>query len=729
MNVGTHAPSTRCVSHPTWSACTCVCTHRVDRVRREAGVGEPLHERPLLVRPEREREVLEVADARVDEDGARADLDHERLHPQRDVAVGVGVVGQRPRGGAATAAAVAAGKKNSGGMWAISSSTTLVIVASPTRHCWVSVLIVALFYGPTVRGLAAPAGAPDAKPTDGRGTMPGRVPPADPRRSAGALVGRAARRGARAPAPVAAPDDAPRAPARTARPNILFVLTDDMTRADLHAMPGVERIDRRARDARSRGRWSACRCAARRARRSCAASTRTTPASRRTAAPTAASRRRTGSASSGRRSRPGCTRAGYRTGLIGKYLNGFPNTAPESYRPPGWTDWVTPVAGNPYNEYGYRLNVNGHFVDHGFTAGRLRHDRLPPPRPPVHRRARRARTARSSSTSRCTRPHRPATPGAARRRPVPRPAAAAPAVVRRVGHPRQAALAPDRAADDARRCERAVAGAVQPAAGVAAGGRPGRGRARATSCAARASCATPTSCSRPTTGSTTASTGCPAGKQTAFDEDVRVPLLVRGPGRAGGVDVGRARRQRRLRADVRPPGRRRVRRRSSTAARSPTGCTVEPPRVGPPRVPHRALARGRAPRRARRGSRSSRPTTTRPTRPARRRRAPGTRPPDGATGGRPRHTASRTSRTSPSTTASAPPPTPTWSTSTATASSTTCATTRTSSPTSTTAPTRATQIALGRRARRGRVVPRPAVPDRRRAARGRAALPAHGARR
>jgi hypothetical protein len=29
---------------------------------------------------------------------------------------------------------------------------------------------------------------------------------------------------------------------RRRRPNILFVLTDDMTRADLHAMPGVERV-------------------------------------------------------------------------------------------------------------------------------------------------------------------------------------------------------------------------------------------------------------------------------------------------------------------------------------------------------------------------------------------------------------------------------------------------------------------------------------------------------
>ena len=96
-------------------------------------------------------------------------------------------------------------------------------------------------------------------------------------------------------------------------------------------------------------------------------------------------------------------RAGYRTGLIGKYLNGFPNTASESYRPPGWTTWVTPVAGNPYNEYGYRLDVNGQFVDHGFTAGRLRDVRLPRVTPAGSSRRRRVPTGRSSSTSRCTR--------------------------------------------------------------------------------------------------------------------------------------------------------------------------------------------------------------------------------------------------------------------------------------------------------------------------------------
>src|SRR6185503_6092027 len=41
---------------------------------------------------------------------------------------------------------------------------------------------------------------------------------------------------------VSDPVGAPSAGAARAatRPNILFVLTDDMTRADLHAMPGVE---------------------------------------------------------------------------------------------------------------------------------------------------------------------------------------------------------------------------------------------------------------------------------------------------------------------------------------------------------------------------------------------------------------------------------------------------------------------------------------------------------
>jgi N-acetylglucosamine-6-sulfatase len=59
--------------------------------------------------------------------------------------------------------------------------------------------------------------------------------------------------------------------------------------------------------------------------------------------------------------------AGYRTALVGKYLNGYPNTVPPSYVPLGWSTWVSPVAGHPYGEYRYLLNDNLRFEGHGAT--------------------------------------------------------------------------------------------------------------------------------------------------------------------------------------------------------------------------------------------------------------------------------------------------------------------------------------------------------------------------
>ncbi|MBZ5522828.1 MAG: sulfatase [Acidobacteriia bacterium] len=56
--------------------------------------------------------------------------------------------------------------------------------------------------------------------------------------------------------------------------------------------------------------------------------------------------------------------AGYRTGFMGKYLNGYPDTAEPNYVPPGWDDWNSPAGGNPYFEYNYTLNENGTLVDH-----------------------------------------------------------------------------------------------------------------------------------------------------------------------------------------------------------------------------------------------------------------------------------------------------------------------------------------------------------------------------
>jgi arylsulfatase A-like enzyme len=56
---------------------------------------------------------------------------------------------------------------------------------------------------------------------------------------------------------------------------------------------------------------------------------------------------------------------GYRTGFGGKYLNGYlPRTG---HVPPGWTDWRT--AGNAYGEFNYNLNENGALVHYGSTPG------------------------------------------------------------------------------------------------------------------------------------------------------------------------------------------------------------------------------------------------------------------------------------------------------------------------------------------------------------------------
>ena len=64
--------------------------------------------------------------------------------------------------------------------------------------------------------------------------------------------------------------------------------------------------------------------------------------------------------------------SGYRTGLIGKYINGYGSVLhvggvgpPSLWVPPGWNDWEAFVAPNYYN---YQINVNGALETHGSTA-------------------------------------------------------------------------------------------------------------------------------------------------------------------------------------------------------------------------------------------------------------------------------------------------------------------------------------------------------------------------
>ena len=59
--------------------------------------------------------------------------------------------------------------------------------------------------------------------------------------------------------------------------------------------------------------------------------------------------------------------AGYRTGFVGKYLNGYgkqANGGPE-FIPPGWSDWYAAGASDKTSAYDYDLNENGTTVHRG----------------------------------------------------------------------------------------------------------------------------------------------------------------------------------------------------------------------------------------------------------------------------------------------------------------------------------------------------------------------------
>jgi arylsulfatase A-like enzyme len=57
--------------------------------------------------------------------------------------------------------------------------------------------------------------------------------------------------------------------------------------------------------------------------------------------------------------------AGYRTALIGKYLNEYPQGVAETYVPPGWDEWI---AATKEGYVGFELNENGSLVRYGKHA-------------------------------------------------------------------------------------------------------------------------------------------------------------------------------------------------------------------------------------------------------------------------------------------------------------------------------------------------------------------------
>ena len=56
---------------------------------------------------------------------------------------------------------------------------------------------------------------------------------------------------------------------------------------------------------------------------------------------------------------------GYTTGLMGKYLNGYAFKEQQTYVPPGWDEWVSPIDSKAYRQLNYRLNENGKTVSYG----------------------------------------------------------------------------------------------------------------------------------------------------------------------------------------------------------------------------------------------------------------------------------------------------------------------------------------------------------------------------
>jgi N-acetylglucosamine-6-sulfatase len=62
--------------------------------------------------------------------------------------------------------------------------------------------------------------------------------------------------------------------------------------------------------------------------------------------------------------------AGYRTALVGKYVNQYPSSNDTLYVPPGWTHWAALFRGadqqmtnSPFNRNGQRLNLSGYQTD------------------------------------------------------------------------------------------------------------------------------------------------------------------------------------------------------------------------------------------------------------------------------------------------------------------------------------------------------------------------------
>lgn len=324
------------------------------------------------------------------------------------------------------------------------------------------------------------------------------------------------------------PDDRP------ARPNIVFVLTDDMSASDLAAMPHVRQLIGAQGVTLSQFLVSNTLCCPSRATILTGRYSHDNGVE--------ANGGSNGGFETAYRNRIDRSTvatwlhdAGYRTALIGKYLNGYPNGAPILYVPPGWDDWVSPtIGGNPYNEYRYTLNANRRLEPHGSAPSDYGNR--------VYTRAA-VRFVRDASRSHRPfflylapyAPHRPATPDP---RDVGRFAG--------VGAPRTPSYDEADVSDkpqwlrDMPRLSPALADLVDALAQRRLESLQAVDRTVAhlvRTLAAEGTLANTYVVFTSDNGFHLGQHRLPAGKQTAFEEDVHVPFVVRGPGVPAGVRV------------------------------------------------------------------------------------------------------------------------------------------------------------------------------------------------
>ena len=169
-------------------------------------------------------------------------------------------------------------------------------------------------------------------------------------------------------APPQAPAAKPGRPARTARPNIILILTDDMDMSPVQYMPQLRRhlTARGTTFSNAFVTYSVCAPSRASILTGQYAHNHGVVENR---PPTGSFRR---FFEDGREAQTLATwlrAAGYRTGLIGKYINRYPLPRNLAYVPPGWDDWrgyfdwASAADGRVY--YEYDLNENGRVVRYG----------------------------------------------------------------------------------------------------------------------------------------------------------------------------------------------------------------------------------------------------------------------------------------------------------------------------------------------------------------------------